>query len=95
MEDKKLGMELKKTVDNQAVTDKIYAEMNEQIALAEKAGSFMVAISRKEGDKLFHWRGSIRFTQEDVPHCLREHLSNVPNTQKETGKVRRFAPKRD
>lgn len=89
---KKLGIQLKQAVAKQTAEEKIYAEMNEQIELAEQAGSFMIAISRKEGEKLFHWRGTIRFSAEDVPHSLREHLKKVPNTQKETGNVRRFGP---
>ena len=94
-ENKKLGIQLGQAVKNQTADEKIYAEMNEQIELAEQAGSFMVAITRKEGDKLFHWQGTIRFPQEDVPHNLREHLKNVPNTQKETGNVRRFGPPKE
>ena len=92
---KETGQKLGMAVKTQTAEEKIYAEMNEQIELAEKAGSFMVAITRKEGEKLFHWQGTIRFPQEDIPHSLRKHLQKVPNTQKETGNVRRFGPPKD
>jgi len=73
-------------------TEKVIAQLNEKIKQAEESGSYFVAITRKEGDKLIHWQGSVNFIKEDCAHSLREQLKNAPKAYKESEKIRRFGP---
>ena len=75
-------------------TDLVICQLNEKIEQAEESGSYFVIITRKEGEKLKHWMGSVNFPKDDKAHSLRELLKQVPTAYKETGKVRRFAPRK-
>lgn len=76
-------------------TEKIIQELNKKIEQAEEAGSYFVTITRKEGEKLFHWMGSIKFPKDDRAHSLRELLKMVPSAYSgKKGNVRKFGPRK-
>jgi len=80
---------------NLSATEKVIEDLNQNIEKAEKAGSYFVTITRKEGDKLKHWMGSIRFPKDDRAHSLRELLKKVPSGIKGVkGNVRKFGPRK-
>ncbi len=76
-----------------SATEKVIEDLNQNIEKAEEAGSYFVTITRKEGDKLKHWMGSIRFPQDDRAHSLRELLRMVPSKGTK-GNVRKFGPRK-
>jgi len=74
-------------------TEQVIKDMNEKIEEAEESGSYFVAITRKEGEKLLHWQGRINFPKDDCAHSLREQLKLAPSIFKnKTGNVRKFGP---
>lgn len=74
-------------------TEQVIKDLNEKIEEAEESGSYFVAITRKEGEKLFHWQGRINLPKDDCAHSLREQLKLTPSAFKnETGNVRKFGP---
>ncbi len=88
----KLGQEPEDQSPKLSATEKVINELNERIGLAEESGSYFVTITHKEGDKLKHWMGSMRFPKEDRAHSLRELLRMVPMGTK--GNVRKFGPRK-
>ena len=78
-----------------SATGKVIQELNQKIEQAEEAGSYFVTITRKEGEKLKHWMGSVRFPKDDRAHSLREILKMVPSTYHgKKGNVRKFGPRK-
>ena len=75
-----------------SATEQVIEDLNNNIEKAEEAGSYFVTITRKEGEKLKHWMGSIRFPKDDRAHSLRELLRLVPKGTK--GNVRKFGPRK-
>ena len=85
----------KKPAVMMTVTEKVIQELNEKIEQAEEAGSYFVTITRKEGEKLKHWMGSIKFPKDDKAHSLRELLKMVPSAYHgKKGNVRKFGPRK-
>lgn len=79
----------------QIATEKVIQELNEKIEQAEEAESYFVTITRKEGEKLKHWMGSIKFPKDDRAHSLRELLKMVPAPYRgKKGNVRKFGPRK-
>jgi len=79
---------------NLSATEKVIEDLNKNIGKAEEAGSYFVTITRKEGDKLKHWMGSIRFPKDDRAHSLRELLRKLPSDMSSKGNVRKFGPRK-
>jgi len=78
-----------------SATEKVIEDLNNNIEQAEEAGSYFVTITRKEGEKLKHWMGSVRFPKDDRAHSLRELLKIVPTAyHSEKGNVRKFGPRK-
>ena len=78
-----------------SATEKVIEDLNNNIEKAEEAGSYFVTITRKEGDKLKHWMGSIKFPKEDQAHSLREILKMVPSAYHgKKGNIRKFGPRK-
>jgi len=78
-----------------SATEQVIADLNKNIEQAEEAGSYFVTITRKEGEKLKHWMGSIKFPNDDRAHSLRELLKMVPSAYHgKKGNVRKFGPRK-
>ena len=78
-----------------SATEKVIEELNQKIEQAEEAGSYFVTITRKEGEKLKHWMGGIRFPKDDRAHSLRELLKKVPSAYNgKEGNIRKFGPRK-
>lgn len=76
-------------------TEKVIQDLNKNIEQAEEAGSYFVTITRKEGEKLKHWMGSIKFPNDDRAHSLRELLKQVPSAYHgKKGNIRKFGPRK-
>ena len=89
--------EPEKPVVMQTATEKVIQDLNKKIEQAEEAGSYFVTITRKEGEKLKHWMGSVRFPEDDKAHSLRELLKTVPSAyhgKKGKGNIRKFGPRK-
>jgi len=78
-----------------STTEKVIQDLNKKIEQAEEAGSYFVTITRKEGEKLKHWMGSVKFPKDDRAHSLREILKMVPSAYHgKKGNVRKFGPRK-
>ena len=56
---------------------KLIQEVREKIELAEKANSFFIAITRKEGKTLFHYQCKSNFSDDDAQKSLNEIMQLV------------------
>ena len=92
----KLNQESEKAEEPKlSATEKVIEELNQKIEQAEESDSYFVTITRKEGEKLFHWMGAVKFPKDDKAHSLRELLKMVPSRFKGAkGNVRKFGPRK-
>ncbi len=73
---------------------KIMEELNQAIEEAQKADGFFVTISRREGDKLYHFQAQIKFKPDDCILSLNEIEQLVRRENPRTPiNISRFKPR--